>query len=100
MSRAQRHYCDVLGFENGWLDPSKEIGSVKRGEIAIFLRQRQPPFERAVHWMFAPDIERSYREMQERGANIVDPIATKPWGLRQFTIADIDGHIFHIHCDV
>src|SRR5688572_17413309 len=31
---AQRHYCDALGFEVGWLEPGKEIGSVSRDGVA------------------------------------------------------------------
>jgi hypothetical protein len=46
----------VLGFNIGWLDPSKEIGAVLRGEVAIFFRKRHTPFEPAVHWIFAQDV--------------------------------------------
>ena len=53
VEQAQQHYRDVLGFEIGWLYPGKEIGSVSRGDVAIFFRRRQEPFEPAVHWVFA-----------------------------------------------
>jgi hypothetical protein len=43
----------ALGFEIGWLYPCKEIGAVSRGNVAIFFRKRKPPFEPAVHWVFA-----------------------------------------------
>jgi uncharacterized glyoxalase superfamily protein PhnB len=29
----------------------------------------------------------------------VEPLERKPWGLRQFTVEDIDGNRFHLHCD-
>ena len=32
-------------------------------------------------------------------ARIVEPLEKKPWGLRQFTLEDIDGNRFHFHCD-
>jgi predicted enzyme related to lactoylglutathione lyase len=99
VERAQQYYRDVLGFDIGWLDPSKEIGAVSRGEVAIFLRKRQPPFEPAVHWIFAPDVDDTYRELSSSGANIVEPIEDKPWGVRQFTIDDLDGNRFYVHCD-
>ena len=84
---AQQHYRDVLGFEIGWLYPGKEIGAVSRGDMGpIFFRKREPPFEPAVHWVFAEDIDASYQELKSSGANIVDPLEKKPWGLRQFTI--------------
>ncbi|WP_446742618.1 VOC family protein [Silvibacterium acidisoli] len=97
VERAQRHYRDALRFEIGWLYPGKEIGAVLRGEVAIFLRKTKQPFAPAIHWIFAKDIEATYREMQSSGARIVDPLQTKPWGLRQFTVSDLDGNLFYFH---
>jgi uncharacterized glyoxalase superfamily protein PhnB len=97
VERAQQHYRDALGFEIGWLYPGKEIGAVSRDKATIFFRQRTPPFEPAVHWVFAADIDASYQELQSSGANIVDPLETKPWGLRQFTVQDLDGNLFYFH---
>lgn len=99
VERAQRHYRDVLGFEIGWLEPDKEIGAVSRGEVTIFFRKRTAPFEPVVHWVFTMDIEATYGELQSLGANIVEPLERKPWGLRQFTVEDLDGHRFYFHHD-
>jgi predicted enzyme related to lactoylglutathione lyase len=96
---AQAYYRDVLGFDIGWIDPSKDIGAVSRGDVSIFFRRRQPPFEPAVHWVFAPDVDATYAELRSFGANIVDPIAVKPWGLRQFTVEDQDRNRFYFHCE-
>jgi uncharacterized glyoxalase superfamily protein PhnB len=98
VERAREHYRDALGFEMGWLYPGKEIGAVLRGNVVtLFLRKREPPFEPAIHWVFAPEIDATYLELQYLGANIVDPLETKPWGLRQFTVEDLDGNIFYFH---
>ncbi len=99
VERAQQHYRDALGFEIAWLSPEKEIGAVLRGNVAIFFRQRTAPFEPAVHWVFADDIDATYDQLTAKGANIVDPLETKPWGLRQFTVDDIDGNRFYFHHD-
>jgi len=99
VERAQQHYRDALGFKIGWLDPSKEIGAVSRDKTAIFFRKRKPPFEPAIHWVFAPDIDATYQELLASGANIVEPLETKPWGLRQFTLQDLDGNLFYFHHD-
>jgi uncharacterized glyoxalase superfamily protein PhnB len=79
--------------------PGKEIGAVSRGHAAIFFRKRKPPFEPAVHWVFAEDIDASYQELKSLGANIVDPLEKKPWGLQQFTVKDLDGNLFYFHHD-
>ena len=99
VERAQLHYRDTLGFEVGWLYPDKEIGAVSRNKVAIFFRRRSPPFEPAVHWVFADDIDATYQELISLGANIVEPLERKPWGLRQFTVEDLDGNRFYFHHD-
>ena len=97
VERAQQHYRDALGFEIGWLYPDKEIGAVSRDKVAIFFRKRMQPFEPAVHWVFAEDIDASYEELMSSGAKIVDPLETKPWEMRQFTVQDLDGNLFYFH---
>ena len=99
VERAQTYYRDTLGFEIGWLSPDKQIGAVSRGDVAIFFRRREPPFEPAVHWVFADDVDATYIELQSSGANIVEPLERKPWGLMQFTVDDRDGNRFYIHHD-
>ena len=45
----------------------------------VFFRRRTPPFEPAVHWVFAEDIDATYKELESSGANIVEPLEVKPW---------------------
>lgn len=97
VERAQRYYRDVFRFEIAWLTPGKEIGAVTNGVATFFLRQREAPFEPAVHWVFAEDIDAAYQDAKEAGANITDPLELKPWGIRQFTVQDADGNIFYVH---
>ena len=102
VERAQRHYRDHFGFEILWInqEPEKFIGAVNRGETTIFLRKRTTPFEPAVHWVFCMDVDATYQEFVELGATIAEPISNKPWGLRQFTLHDLDGNIFYFHHDL
>ena len=81
VERAQQHYRDALGFKIGWLYPGKEIGSVLRHGVTIFFRKRKLPFEPAVHWVFAEDIDASYQELNSSGANIVEPLEKKTLGI-------------------
>jgi predicted enzyme related to lactoylglutathione lyase len=100
VERAQQHYRDVFGFDIGWLYSGGSIGAVSRTDSgAIFFRKKVRPFEPAVHWQFAPDIDAIYEELRARGARIVEPLEKKPWGLRQFTVEDLDGNRFYFHCD-
>ena len=99
VERAQRYYRDTFGFEIGWLYPGKEIGAVSRENVAIFFRRKSQPFEPVAHWIFAADIDATYDELRSLGARIVEPLEKKPWGLRQFTVEDLDGNRFYFHCD-
>jgi hypothetical protein len=98
MSNADNSITDALGFEIGWLYPGKEIGAVSRGDVAIFFRKRKPPFEPAVHWVFAEDIDAWCQELKSLGANIVDPLE-KGLGITAFTVKDLDGNLFYFHHD-
>jgi predicted enzyme related to lactoylglutathione lyase len=100
VERAQQHYCSALGFTVAWLWPDKSIGAVSRGEAAIFLRRTQPPFDAVNMWVFALEIEATLRELRKSGANIVEPLEKKPWGLTQFTVQDVDGHRLTFHHDL
>ena len=99
VERAQQHYRDALGFEIGWLYPGGDIGAVSRDDVPIFFRRKEGHFEPAVHWVFAADIDTTYDELRLSGARIVEPLEEKPWGMRQFTVEDIDGNRFYFHCD-
>jgi uncharacterized glyoxalase superfamily protein PhnB len=102
VERAQQHYRDALGFEIGWLYPAdgpKTMGAVSRGKVAIFVRKTTPPVQAAIHWVFAEEIDATYNELKSLGANIVEPLEKKPWGLTQFTVEDLDGNRFYFHHD-
>src|SRR6266852_9382952 len=57
--------------------PRQRDWGLSRGDVAIFFRKRKPPFESAVHWVFAEDIDASYQELKSLDANIVDPLEKK-----------------------
>jgi len=97
VEKAQKYYCDYLGCKVEWINAGKEIGAVSNGETAIFFRRRADVFEPVVHWIHCKDVDKSYRTLKARGANIVDDIEDKPWNLRQFTLLDLDGNVFYLH---
>ena len=89
VARAQNHYRDVLGFEIGWTYPGDEIGSVHRAPAVIFFRRRTGPFEPAVHWIFAQDVdEHRIRALGGRAAAERDRVAALQRERR-----DVDGHV-------
>ena len=97
---AQIHYHDKLGFQIAWHDAEAGIGAVSHGETAIFFRRSDTPPTPVVFWVFAEDVDAMYEELFTRGADIVAAPDNKPWGLRQFTVRDHVGNLFHIHHDL
>jgi uncharacterized glyoxalase superfamily protein PhnB len=100
VEKAQKYYKDVLGFEIAWTYPDKSIGAVARGNIAIFFAKASNPITPNIHWVFAENVDATYAEFKERGADIIEDIEDKPWNIRQFTVRDLNGHIFYIHHDL
>ena len=99
VERSQAFYRDKLGFKIGWIDPTKTIGAVSKDEAVIFLR-KQPTFLPNTHWVFADNVDEIYKEFTEASITISEDLETKPWGIRQFTIEDIDGNKFIFHHDI
>jgi len=100
VEKAQVYYRDILGCKIEWMDPSKEIGAVSNGDTPLFFRKRNKPFQPAVHWVFIEDIDTAYAQLVKVGATIIDELEDKPWGMRQFSIADLDGNVFTMHHDL
>ncbi|MFQ6546477.1 VOC family protein [Aestuariibius sp. 2305UL40-4] len=100
VEEAQRYYRDRMGFRIGWHQEDGRIGAVSRGDCAIFFRETDTEIHPGTFWVFAEAIDDLYRALNDLGAEIVDPIEDKPWGLRQFTVRDLHGHLFHYHLDL
>ena len=99
LAAALAHYRDRLGFEMAWHDAAGRIAGVARGECAIFLRESDAPVHPVTLWIYAEDIDAAHEAFAVQGAEVIAPLETKPWGLRQFTLRDGDGHLIHVHHD-
>jgi catechol 2,3-dioxygenase-like lactoylglutathione lyase family enzyme len=94
VEKAQAFYRDKLGFEIAWTYPT--LGAVSKGETVIFLGKQQTVVPGTV-WVFADDVDEMYTEFHDASIMITEEIDTKPWGIRQFVIKDIDGNRFIFH---
>jgi uncharacterized glyoxalase superfamily protein PhnB len=94
---AQVYYVRVFGCKREWLLPGKELGAVSNGETAIFFRKCEGTFQPATHWVYCTDVDDTFDKLKQTGADIVEDIEDKPWGIRQFTVRDLDGNLFYFH---
>jgi catechol 2,3-dioxygenase-like lactoylglutathione lyase family enzyme len=91
----QAYYRDVLGFRIAWVY-EESYGAVYNGRTEVFLRRESGPIERACVFVRVEDADRVLATYRERGAKIVEEIASQPWGMREFTVEENNGHRFRI----
>lgn len=96
VAETQQHYRDVLGFTIDWTWGENDYGSVSRDEAVIFLCASATPFLPVVHVLHVGDVDSLHAEWSLAGARIVAPPEDMPWGIREFTIEDNNGHAFRI----
>lgn len=94
-----RFYMDVLGFQRDFGDGSDGWSFLSRDRFRVMLGHCPdivPASEAADHSWYAyvtvEGVDELHAEVAGRGAEILSPPATKPWGLREFTLRTPDGH--------
>ena len=102
LERAIRFYVGTLGFEEEFRFGDFFAG-IRAGDQRLHLKAFETPdpsiaFVREgdhCHlYLRVTDLEAAFREVEGK-AEIVYPITTKPWGDREFTILDPDGHTIY-----
>jgi uncharacterized glyoxalase superfamily protein PhnB len=92
---AQAYYRDVFGCRVAWTR-NEEFGAVYSGRTEIYFAYEAGPIERACHFVRVANSDRVLEFLRERDATIVEAIASRPWGMREFTVEDLNGHRFRI----
>lgn len=98
LKSSARFYTETLGFSidpvtpEGWCFLSRGACRLMLGECPDAL----PASETGDHSYFAhvevDEIDSYHSFVAERGAEIIQELADKPWGLREFAIRTPDGH--------
>jgi catechol 2,3-dioxygenase-like lactoylglutathione lyase family enzyme len=91
----QAYYRDVLGFKIAWIY-GEEYGAVYNGSTEIYLSREEGDFAPVWTYVRVEDADASLAAHRACGAKIVEEIASHPWGMREFTIEDNNGHRFRI----
>ena len=104
---AAEHYVKVFGFRYDWGDDAGGIGGVSQGDCRMFLTNAA---FRAVHGLKAPviiwlnlnskqEVDELFERWKQTGANIIDAVENKPYNLREFRVADLDGNHLRVFYD-
>lgn len=95
VAEAQAYYRDILDFEINWIWEDN-FGAVGSGHIEIFFFEQADPIHPAHCYIFVEDANDWYDRLKQNGATIIDEIDSKPWGMREFVIKDLNGHTLRI----
>jgi uncharacterized glyoxalase superfamily protein PhnB len=96
VARSVEHYRDVLGFRVAFTygEPIFYAG-LTRDAVTIHLQAaantKRQPGQGSVY-VFVTGVDALYRELEERGAELLNEPQDYPYGMRDFNVADPDGN--------
>ena len=107
VDQAAAYYVNVLGFSFDWGNDDGGIGGISQGDCRMFLTNA--PF-RAVHGPQGPvivwlnvnskqEVDELFERWKQAGAKIIEVAEDKPWNLREFRVADLDGNQLRVFYD-
>ena len=110
VDRAVAYYVDALGFTHDWGDEAGGgIAGISRGDCRLFLTNgafRQaygnsgPPVLIWINLSSRAEVDRLHQEWKSSVlARILSEPEDKPWKLREFMAADIDGNLIRLFYD-
>jgi catechol 2,3-dioxygenase-like lactoylglutathione lyase family enzyme len=89
------YYKNILGFDVAWIWDEDGYAAVKCGEVEIHL-DKQDEIAPYKSYLFVENADEIYAFYKEQGVEIIHDIESKPWGVREFTFRDINGHLFRV----
>jgi catechol 2,3-dioxygenase-like lactoylglutathione lyase family enzyme len=94
IDRSLAFYRDVLGLSPHWRWQSNAAGLYTES-LELYLARADDPTPSRVA-VFVDDADAALEQYRRAGAEIVEDIETKPWGLRGFTLRDPDGNLIDV----
>ena len=104
---AAEYYVNVLGFSVDWGNDEGGIGGISQGECRMFLtnpafRAVDGPTGPVIVWLnlnSRQEVDELFERWQGAKARIVAAVEDKPWNLREFRVADLDGNQLRVFYD-
>jgi len=92
-----KFYADVLGFrlvheDPSWVFVERDHCMIMLGQCPDDMHPSQLGCHNYVAYLRVDDVDAFRSELQAKGYTPRDPIADKPWGMREFCINTPDGH--------
>ncbi|MDE3199465.1 MAG: bleomycin resistance family protein [Acidobacteriota bacterium] len=107
VSAAVEYYRERLGFTVDWGGEEVGLAGVSRGHCRMFLANAEFRAERGnsapvLIWLNLPskeEVNALFREWTVSMSKLMSSPEMKPWGLYEFTVADLDGNLFRVFHD-
>jgi DNA-binding transcriptional MerR regulator/catechol 2,3-dioxygenase-like lactoylglutathione lyase family enzyme len=102
MERSIAYYEEALGFQPAWRTTDGSLAAMASGAIEMLLLvpwTAGPPPPTVSAYVYVEDPDALCAEYEQAGADVVDPVATRPSGMRDFVVQDPDGHRFTLGRD-
>jgi predicted lactoylglutathione lyase len=107
VDKAAEYYVNTLGFTFDWGDDQGGIAGISRGNCRLFITNgsfREPHRNIApmICWLnldSKTEVDELFAEWKAAAAKIISNPEDKPWMLREFTVADLDGNLIRVFYD-
>ncbi|MBB6095963.1 putative glyoxalase superfamily protein PhnB [Povalibacter uvarum] len=104
---AASYYEKCLGFTIDWVAREDGIAGISKGDCRMFLTNaafREQYGNRApiLVWLNLDsnqEVDELHARWSASNARVVSPLESKPWKLREFTVADPDGNLLRVFHD-
>jgi hypothetical protein len=107
IDQASAYYVEKLGFTLDWGDEQDGIAGISRNDCRLFLTNRS--FREGYHnegkvlfWInleSKTEVDELFAEWNAAQATMVSNPEDKPWRLREFVTADLDGNLIRVFYD-
>jgi uncharacterized glyoxalase superfamily protein PhnB len=107
IAAATAYYQETLGFRLDWGGEELGLAGISRGDCRIFLADEQyrkgygnvGPTMTWLNLESTEEVDELYRAWSAGNAKLLSAPESKPWGLHEFTAADLDGNLFRVFYD-
>ena len=107
IDEAAAYYVDTLGFTFDWGDEHGGIAGISRGNCRLFItntsfRESNGNLGPVLFWLnlnSKAEVDELFAQWKTAQAAIVSEPEDKPWKLREFTAADLDGNLIRVFYD-
>ena len=107
INTAAAYYQRNLGFTLDWASDDLGLAGISKGNCRMFLANQQYRKEYGnvgptLTWLNVAskeEVDELYRAWSASNAKLISAPESKPWGLHEFTAADLDGNLFRVFYD-